>query len=146
MSNHLVQELGLDGQSLRCWSAGDALRIQGDLSCWALQIAETSLIKRNCDAAMRSGSPSARCCHDEQVWSSMRVASGTCSGGPPRVCITRFGAMPAAEAAAWRAALDRRRLSPVMRPQEVVIAAAELEPLSRCARALHQVGRASELP
>ncbi len=70
----------------------------------------------------------------EQVWSSMREA--TSSGRADDVsglCITRLGAMPAAEAAAWRAVLDRRRREPMGVLPELVVADIEPEPLSRCA-------------
>ena len=62
----------------------------------------------------------------------MREASdGGCADNVSGVCITRLGAMPGAEAAAWRATLDRRRLDPIGGPAELVIAAIEPEPISR---------------
>ena len=58
--------------------------------------------------------------------------------------ITRLGAMPAAEAAAWRAVLDRRRREPMGGLPELVIADIEPEPLSRYA-AVHTLAKAEQL-
>ena len=73
----------------------------------------------------------------KQVWSSMREATnGGCADDVVGMYITRLGTMPAAEAAAWRAVLDRRRREPMGALPELVVADVEPEPLSRCA-ALH---------
>ena len=70
----------------------------------------------------------------KQVWSSMREAtSGGRADDVSGLCITRLGAMPAAEASAWRAVLDRRRREPMGGFPELVVADVESEPISRCA-------------